>query len=87
MPKEKSCRRFSARSTPAISGVNELNAYVLPSSRLVMRGGTYSANILLAAVDTTQRPKVYIGGVELENNHGLYQVTTSNRRLHLRRIS
>ncbi|MFG6387918.1 MAG: gliding motility protein GldM [Muribaculaceae bacterium] len=56
--------------------VNELNAYVLPSSRLVMRGGTYSANILLAAVDTTQRPKVYIGGVELENNHGLYQVTT-----------
>ncbi|MDE5929201.1 MAG: gliding motility protein GldM, partial [Muribaculaceae bacterium] len=53
--------------------VNELNAYVLPQSRLVMRGGKYSANIVLAAIDTTARPTVYIGGKQLSNDRGLYE--------------
>lgn len=55
--------------------VNELNALVLPQSRLVIRGGTYSANIVLAAVDTTARPQVYIGGKALGNDCGLYEFT------------
>ena len=54
--------------------VNELNAYVMPQSRLVMRGGKYSANIVLAAVDTTQRPLVFIEGKQLDNSTGLYEV-------------
>lgn len=54
--------------------VNELNAYVLPQSRMVMRGGKYSANIILAAVDTTARPVVYIGGKPLANDRGLYEL-------------
>lgn len=58
--------------------VNELNAYVLPQSRLVMRGGKYSANIVLAAVDTTQRPAVFIEGKRLENSVGLYELNTSS---------
>ncbi len=45
--------------------VNELNAFVIPDSRLVMRGEKYSANIVLAAVDTTSRPVITIGGREL----------------------
>lgn len=52
--------------------VNQLNAYVLPQSRLVMRGGKYSANIVLAAVDTTARPAIYVGGKRLGDN-GLYE--------------
>lgn len=40
--------------------VNELNAYVLPNSNMVMRGGMYSAQIVLAAIDTTMRPEIYI---------------------------
>ena len=56
--------------------VNELSAYVLPQSRLVMRGSKYSANIVLAAVDTTQRPQVYIGDKPLDNDRGLYEVST-----------
>lgn len=40
--------------------VNELNAFVIPNSRLVMRGGQYEANIILAAVDTTMRPEIYV---------------------------
>lgn len=53
--------------------VNEMNAYVIPDSRNVMRGSKYSANIVLAAVDTTQRPVVYINGARLNNNRGLYE--------------
>ncbi|MDE6161614.1 MAG: gliding motility protein GldM [Muribaculaceae bacterium] len=56
--------------------VNELNAYVMPQSRLVMRGGKYSANIVLAAVDTTQRPVVVVNGTPLANDRGLYEINT-----------
>ncbi len=56
--------------------VNKLNAYVLPQSRLVMRGSTYSANIVLAAVDTTQRPEIYIEGKLLSDSSGIYEVNT-----------
>ncbi|MDE6310344.1 MAG: gliding motility protein GldM [Muribaculaceae bacterium] len=58
--------------------VNELHALVLPQSRLVIRGGKYSANIVLAAVDTTQRPQVFVGGKPLGNDRGLYEFTAGN---------
>ena len=39
-----------------------------------MRGGKYSANIVLAAIDTTQRPAIYINGKQLPpENNGLYE--------------
>lgn len=53
--------------------VNELNAFVIPQSRFVMRGGKYSANIVLAAVDTTARPEVYVNGTRLANDRGIYE--------------
>lgn len=56
--------------------VNELNAFVIPDSRYVMRGGKYHANIVLAAVDTTQRPNIYINGKRLGEN-GLYEVAAN----------
>ncbi len=34
--------------------VNQLNAYVIPNSNMIIRGGKYSANIVLAAIDTTR---------------------------------
>jgi len=58
--------------------VNELNALVLPQSRMVMRGGKYSANILLAAVDTTARPLVFVEGKQLANDRGLYEINTGS---------
>lgn len=57
--------------------VNELNAFVIPQSRMVMRGGKYSANIVLAAVDTTARPAVFVNGQRLGNDRGLYELITS----------
>lgn len=53
--------------------VNELNAYVIPNSNMIIRGGKYSANIVLAAIDTTQRPTIYVGGQKLNNPKGLYE--------------
>lgn len=53
--------------------VNELNAYVIPTSNMIMRGGKYSANIVLAAVDTTQRPEIFVNGAKLNNRNGLYE--------------
>ena len=57
--------------------VNWINAFVIPQSRLVMRGSKYQSQIVLAAIDSTQRPVVYINGTRLSNNKGLYEVTTS----------
>ena len=56
--------------------VNEVSAFVIPSSRNVMRGSKYTANIVLAAVDTTQRPVVFVNGTKLDNDRGLYEVVT-----------
>ncbi|MCH5325801.1 MAG: gliding motility protein GldM [Duncaniella sp.] len=58
--------------------VNELNAFVIPQSRMVMRGGKYSASIVLAAVDTTARPDIFIGGNKLGNDRGLYEFNTTS---------
>lgn len=58
--------------------VNELNAFVIPQSRMVMRGGKYSANIVLAAVDTTARPEIFVAGKRLGNENGLYEFVTSS---------
>jgi len=56
--------------------VNKLNAYVIPNSNYVIRGGKYSAQIILAAVDTTQRPDYFVDGVKI-NEHGIYEVTAT----------
>ncbi len=53
--------------------VNKLSAYVIPNSNYVIRGGKYSARIILAAVDSTQRPEYYIEGQRI-NDQGLYEV-------------
>lgn len=55
--------------------VNELNAFVIPRSRSVMRGSKYQANIVLAAVDTTQRPQIFVGGKPIPEG-GIYEFAT-----------
>ena len=53
--------------------VNKLNAYVIPKSNYVIRGGKYSAQIILAAIDSTQRPEYYVEGQRI-NDQGIYEV-------------
>ncbi len=42
--------------------VNKIEAFVIPQSQVVMRGSNYSADIVLSAQDSTQRPKVFVNG-------------------------
>ena len=51
--------------------VNQINAYVIPNSQTVVRGSKFSAQIIMAAVDTTQRPDIFIGDTQL--NSGVYE--------------
>lgn len=57
--------------------VNELNAYVIPRSQTIVKGGKFSAQIIMAAVDTTNRPTIYVGGKEFKNERGIYETVCS----------
>ena len=53
--------------------VNALNAFVIPNAQTVVRGDKFSARIVMAAVDTTQAPQIFIGGKEMNLTDGLYE--------------
>ena len=53
--------------------VNQLNAYVVPNAQTIVQGGKFSARIIMAAVDTTQEPVIYIGDRKMSLTHGLYE--------------
>lgn len=53
--------------------VNALKAYVIPSSQTIVRGDKFSAKIVMAAVDTTQVPDIYIGNRKMDLRDGLYE--------------
>ena len=42
--------------------VNELNAYVIPESDIIIQGGQYTARVVLSAEDTTRHPVLHING-------------------------
>ena len=54
--------------------VNQIKALVIPTSKNIVRGGDFSAQIILAAVDSTQRPQIYIDDQLLETENGEYAV-------------
>lgn len=62
--------------------VNELNAYVIPESNIVMRGGKYRARVVLAAVDSTSRPAVFVNGSRLQSSGGILEMTASGSGKH-----
>lgn len=62
--------------------VNAIDAFVLPSSRLVMRGSEYTADILLAAVDTTSRPAIVVDGHPLPAGSSTYSVSAGAPGVH-----
>jgi gliding motility-associated protein GldM len=54
--------------------VNKINAYIIPNSKNIVRGNRFSANIILAAVDSTQKPTIFIEGERLlEDKNGYYE--------------
>jgi gliding motility-associated protein GldM len=53
--------------------VNALNAFVIPNSQTIVRGDKFSAHIVMAAVDTTQVPEIFIGNQKVNLQDGLYE--------------
>jgi len=58
--------------------VNSIEAFVIPKSQTVVRGTPYVAQAVLAAVDTTQRPKIFVEGIGYlpEGDDGFFQKPT-----------
>lgn len=53
--------------------VNSLDAYVIPNAQTIVRGDRFAAQIVMAAVDTTQVPDIYIGNRKMTLRNGLYE--------------
>ena len=56
--------------------VNKISALVVPNTPYVIRGEKYSAQIVLSAMDTTQKPDFFVNGQKL-GEKGLYEVSTN----------
>ena len=58
--------------------VNQIKAYIIPNSENIVRGGTFRANIVLSAEDSTKRNQIFVNGRMLDpHRKGLYEVSTS----------
>lgn len=57
--------------------VNKFNAYVIPSANYVIKGTKYTAQVILAAIDSTQTPEYYVNGQRL-NAQGIYEVVANS---------
>lgn len=71
----KMIQSLKERTDEGDARVNQFNAYVVAESNYVMEGQQYIAKILLAAVDSTKKPIVFINGNQLSSEN--YVVTAS----------
>ncbi len=58
--------------------VNRLSAFVIPNAQTVVRGDKFSAQIVMAAVDTTQTPEIFIGGRPASLQNNTYEIVTGS---------
>lgn len=54
---------------------NKLQALVIPNSRYILAGEEFKAKVMLAAVDTTQKPEIFVNGSKIgyEGDFGIYK--------------
>lgn len=58
--------------------VNKLSAFVIPNAQTLVRGEKFTAQIVMAAVDTTQQPQIFIGGRQVNLRNNTYETVTSS---------
>lgn len=63
---------------------NKLQALVIPESKYVLTGDEFKAKVMLAAVDTTQKPEIIVNGKKIgyEGDFGVYKETTTKVGIH-----
>ena len=58
--------------------VNQLNAYVISESDIVIQGGEYNARVILSAEDTTKHPIMHISGATPSiNENNMFSLPTN----------
>lgn len=72
----KMIQYLKERTDEGDARVNKFDAFVVAESNYVLEGQEYKAKVLLAAVDTTKAPDVYINGGKIKGNN---YVATANR--------
>ena len=55
--------------------VNKLDAFVVPDKTTLYPGERLTANIIMAAVDTTQQPEIFVNGTRINSTNGSYSFT------------
>lgn len=63
---------------------NKLEALVIPQSRYVLTGEKFEARVMLAAMDTTQRPEIIVNGRKIgyEGDFGVYKEAATKVGIH-----
>ena len=57
--------------------VNKLDAFVIPDKTTLYPGEQMTAHIVMAAVDTTQQPEIFVNGNRIGSHNGTYTITGS----------
>ena len=52
--------------------VNELDAFVIPEKTTLYAGERFNSHVVMAAIDSTQRPEIYVNGSRLNAENGRY---------------
>jgi len=58
--------------------VNKIDAFVIPEKTTLYPGETFAANIVMAAVDTTMQPEIYVNGTRINSANGCYSFTAGS---------
>lgn len=55
--------------------VSELDAFVIPERTTLYAGERFNSHVVMAAIDSTQRPEIYVNGTRLRAEDGRYSFT------------
>ena len=55
--------------------VNKLSAFVVPEKTTLYPGERFTASIVMAAIDTTKQPEIYVNGSRVNTSTGQYSFT------------
>ena len=55
--------------------VSEMDAFVIPEKTTLYAGERFNSHVVMAAVDSTQRPEIYVNGSRLQAADGRYRFT------------
>ena len=55
--------------------VSEMNAFVIPEKTTLYAGERFNSQVVMAAIDSTQRPEIYVNGSRLQSADGRYSFT------------